>query len=490
MAWCMDSLLECVAKLYAVEAWLLSSPARAFYGIQAGTLLALWLAVKAGSGVDMLRLAPQLSNVALRPSWLPRCAFLWTLRRQTYYPCAYCLIPLLFLAAAYPTKLALRFAVAMTATLFHVAESSRTTSHRDYLMVYNCWGLTLCCGQGSDSIAQALGLGFCLSYIFGSGLAKLFIGGVEWGGPGTLQAILQTFAKKGSKEGGPILRGLNRIVSSNALLAAACGCFTLAFECVAAPLAFVVPMHLRIVYCYGMLVLHIGIAALQSGAIGAFFLPCAASYVFGLHMFESSDLNVGSPGWFLALGVFALLTLSGPLLRRRLLPEDWPLTPFALFPWSGSQWQALHRTFVDGNTRLVLTTDIADPMGLRVFQLEHRACQREGQGNDGADADRPTAAYCAWNRVVGVTTLQNELLEALQPEFAAMTGKHWDASCFVSAVEGWLARGRMVEISSGKALARAFLVTVRDDHVDEVVCTGTPAAKQPLLHGSQHSLGA
>lgn len=476
----------------AAEAWLLSSPARAFYGIQAGTLLALWLAVKAGSGVDMLRLAPQLSNVALKPSWMPQRALLWCLGPWTYCLVAYGLIPLLFLAALHPRNWALRVAVAVAASLFQVGESSRTTSHRDYLMVYNSWGLALCCGHGGDSLAQALGLGFCLAYIFGSGFAKFFIGGLEWGAPSTLQAILKTFAKKASTEGGPILRGLNRLVAGNALLAGACACFTLAFECLAAPVAFIMPVRYRIVYCYGMLLLHIGIAALQSGAIGAFFLPCAASYVFGLHSFEGSDfLEVGSPGCLLAFGVFSSLTLAGPLLRGRLLPEDWPFTPFALFPWSGSQWAALHAAFVEGSTRLVLTTaEVVDPVGLRVFQLEHRTRQRVGQGNEGAASDRPKAAYCAWNRLVGVTTLQNELLEALRLEFSAMAGKDWDATGLVRAFESWLACGRMVEISSARTLERAFFVTVRDDHVCEVLCSGSAPGKQPLLQGAQPSLGA
>ena len=51
------------------------------------------------------------------------------------------------------------------------------------------------------------------------------------------------------------------------------------------------------------------------------------------------------------------------MLHGRLTPEEWPLTPFALFAWSGAQWEALFRNLVDGRVRLVLSTTATSPVG-------------------------------------------------------------------------------------------------------------------------------
>lgn len=53
---------------------------------------------------------------------------------------------------------------------------------------------------------------------------------------------------------------------------------TLLFECLVAPAAFLLPPWWRLqTVGFGMVLLHLGIGALQSGAIGAFFLPNVAA---------------------------------------------------------------------------------------------------------------------------------------------------------------------------------------------------------------------
>eukprot|EP00435_Cladocopium_sp_Y103_P028683 s382_g7.t1 len=66
------------------------------------------------------------------------------------------------------------------------------------------------------------------------------------------------------------------------------GFATLLFECLLAPLmAFLLPPQWRLITVgLGMVLLHLGIGALQSGAIGAFFLPNLAAYVVGFGDFR------------------------------------------------------------------------------------------------------------------------------------------------------------------------------------------------------------
>lgn len=460
-----------------------SSSASLFYGLQAGSLLTLWVAVKLGSGVDFLRMAEELSNVALGPSWLSRKLFLVVLRRNIYLSVSYALIPLLAMATWCPDCILLRICVAVVATLFHLGECSRTTSHRDYLMVYNAWGLALL----PETHAKALAYGLSVHFIIASGISKLFIGGPRWASPGSMQAILRTFGAKRKEEGGPMSPALNHLVCQHSVLAAACSWSTLLFECVAAPLAFVMPPSNRIILCYGMLVLHVAIALLQSGAIGAFFLPNVASYVFGLY---GDGPVVGSEGWFLALGV--CVTLSASVFRGRLLPEDWPLTPFALFPWSERQWATLHNSFVNGDRRMVLSADPSiHPVGLRIVPLEHKADVKNKNlvsvyqsDNLKAKKTKPdhndAVVYDFWNRLLGVTTFQNEILEAL--EFDEMALPDWNAISFTCRLETWLDTScRVIEISTGRPLIRAYWVRIEDGRVKEVICSGSQPEKSCLL---------
>ena len=161
--------------------------------MQAATLLLLWIAVFVGSGVDFLRLGEKLSNTALRPSWMPKSWFLMLLRSSVYRPAAYSIVPYMFFQAFVVEKWLLnlpvvvplsRSLVAFAVTIFHLADSSRTSSHRDYLMLYNCWVLALCgwvnslvFPSGVDEVAQALALGFCIWYIFSCGVSKVVVAG-------------------------------------------------------------------------------------------------------------------------------------------------------------------------------------------------------------------------------------------------------------------------------------------------------------------------
>ncbi|CAE7423833.1 unnamed protein product, partial [Symbiodinium pilosum] len=471
-------------------------PVCAFYFLQASTLLALWLAVKAGSGVDFFQLSEGLANTALQPSWMPRNIFLGLVSKWVYRPAAYGTIPLFFLASfveASPHAAAwvVRLLCALAVTIFQLGDSCRTTSHRDYLMVYICWALVV----GLN--AQAVAYGLCVLYILGSGLSKVIIGGCRhWISPSTMRAILQTFAQKTPKQGGPILGFANRFICRSDLLCALLGLATLVFECMVAPSAFFLPLPWRFpVVGMGMIILHLGIGAVQSGAIGAFFLPNVAAYVVGFGDFgpaehstvwsdcSPTNLDMFSPGWYLAMAVCFLPLLAASLRPTRLIPEDWPWTPFALFPWNAAQWRFLHDSFVTGDTRLVVLSECPSKpelKGLRVIPIEHRSdvplMQRSIRPQN-----EEAVLYDLWSRTLGITTYQDELLvgalrnrfygQLAQPLLEGGVPQSGEAArlyalkSIVDLTSKFLIETqRVVELSTGMPLTQCCLVRVNSSN--------------------------
>lgn len=458
---------SCVELLQRFDA------ATLFYAAQAGGLFVLWAGVRIGGrGLDFYRF-PVENPVALRPSWLPRECFQVILRRSVYIPIAYSVTPLLGLAAFLPRVRTVRIVVALATSIFHLAETSRTTSHWGYLMLYTLWALALL----PSDVSQAAALGLTVYFMSASGVAKLFVAGLRWV---DLRSVLCTFGAKPPQDGGPISATLNRLVVASKSLATASGSMTLFFECVAAPVAFFVPAPYRLAFAVAMLLLHVGIALLHSAAIGIFFVfPNMACYLFGMAATDA----VGSRGWWVAVALWVTITGS-VCLRRRLVPEDWPLSAMALFPWSGAQWNILHERLVQGETRLVLATEGTAPAGLPVVEINYRTAR-------GEPPPPCPRVYDLWSRLLGITTLQTSLLDAL--DFEEMASPGWNAERFTQRVEEWLQGGRLIEAQSGLPLSTAFFVSVRHSDiancsnsrahgwVEEVLCTGSVPERQRLL---------
>ena len=280
----------------------------------------------------------------------------------------------------------------------------------------------------------------------------------------------------------------------------ACAFATLVFECVLAPICLLVPIfsmnapHLEAGYHLfiggGMIFLHLAIGALQSGAIGAFFLPCAASYVYGLSFttsFSSSVIGVTSSWEFWLPVVVTLTPVLGAFLARpatRLLPEHWPLTPMALFPWSAEQWMMLHSLLVRGETRLVAlarqrSDSQEDLVGQRVIPIEYDA---EVPLMDRVVAPRPDegiVAYDLWSRVIGITTFQDIILQAVleSPASAAPPEERTKgiAQRILDATAEFLREEqRVVEVSTGNVLTLCCFVRVdKQLRIAEVLATPT-----------------
>lgn len=415
---------------------------------------------------------------------MPRQSFLLLISKAVYRVAAYSTIPWFFLAAWVEANsgynLWVRGGCSIAVTLFQLGDSCRTTSHRDYLMIYISWAMLI-----SSELGETAAYGLCVLYILGSGLSKLRIGGVMWSSPKTLRSILATFARKTPKQGGPILAFANRFVRKHDWICGFLGSSTLLFECLLAPLmAFFLPPQWRLITVgLGMVLLHLGIGALQSGAIGAFFLPNLAAYVVGFGDFrDGNDLRCFSLSWCLAFG-FCFLPLSLAAMRKSsLIKEDWPWTPFALFPWSGSQWNFLHAAFVEGDTRLVTPSEAnatpASLLGARVIPIEHRSDVPLMQRSVGPQ-EGELVLYDLWSRTLGITTYQDlasPLLGSRRSESTSDCEKRMRemqrSICDLTA--GFLVEScRVLEVSSGLPLKRCFLVRVNQtNQVEEVLMEG------------------
>lgn len=443
----------------------LPSPASFFYGAQSASLFCLWLVLLAVLRRDFFRDALKF-NVALRPSWLPARFLMMLHYKYIYLTACYSMVLLMAVTAALPGWRTLRFLTAVVTSIYHLVESSVTLSHRDYLMLYNVWGLALL----RDEYAEGLALGFCVHFIASSGLAKLLIGGTSWLHPRTMHSILTSYGERGFAEGGPFSPKLNRFAGKSDIFALGDTSFVILFECIVVPLALLIPMRQRVILpavAAVMVLLHVGIFFVQSGLIGLFFAPNVASYLFGF----GAHVYRGSQSWVLALAV-CCASVGIVALRGRLLPEDWPLTPLALFGWSGKQWDLLFERFVTGGTRLVLTSaPLQEPVGRTVVAKGIRNAPAAGLG----------AAHDAWNLCVGETTLQNEILEAI--DFEDMAREGWDATGLVRAIETWLRRDqRLIEVHTGTPLVRAFFVEMANGNtIGRVLARGTLPEQEALL---------
>lgn len=352
----------------------------------------------------------------------------------------------LMLLNALHDHLALRLLVAVATSGYALAESSVTTSHRDYAMVYIMWAVALLPAHYAEGVA----FGVCVHFIASSGFAKLYVGGQEWLQPCTMRNYLMAYGELDFKSGGPGSPWMNKLVCRYDVLSGGASAFTILFECFIVPASLAMPPGAcRLAICVTMVGLHVGILLVQSGVIGVFFIPNIACYLLGF----GAPLELFSPGWYCAV-VVVIMSIGSVLGRGRLLPEDWPLTPFALFAWSGSQWQILRKTFEIGKTRLVLT---AGDVSSNII-----GASIEGKAMRSATASSSSRVFNAWNSCIADTTLHGDVLNAL--DFEAMGKATWEPSDFVCKIQAWLQRTqRLIELRTGHALVRAYLVKLTDD---------------------------
>lgn len=429
--------------------------------------------------------------VALAPSWCPKKLIQLVLSRR-FYILLYPLTWMTMISAGIAPHIAtLRYLAAVLLAVYVFAENAVTHGHRDQANVVTAWALAVL----PETYAEAVVLGVCVLMMAGSGFAKLLIGGTrDWLAPETLRVYLNEY--KDCVPGvGPGSRALCQWCVERDWVLFILNIGTIVFECVLAPLAFVMPPRLRCILVVGSVALHLGICVVQSFGIGLAFIPGLGSYLVGYGVSGRNDVTMFSTEWYLSVSIFVIPMLY-MFVTRTILPEDFPLTPWALFAWNSKQYVLLKKHFVSGDTRLVLATDdilMSELSGCSV--VDKWGMTSAGHGSEGIATARQrpqhdrTIVFDAWDHIFGQTMVLNPVVRAL--DFENMPNI-WDASAACQQIDIWLRqKQRFFEVTSGFSLVRSYFVRVSGSGKVVDVLAGSSSnapgghagVLQPLLEG-------
>lgn len=301
---------------------MVSHVAGKFYALQlaahaAWACVVMWLSTRR----HLHELSP--ASVVARPPWLPARALLALLRHRR--SAFYALPAALAVGALFPDTVAVRIAVALAVTSYHLAESCASGRHGEYPLLYCAWAMLL-----PSAYSSAASLGVAVHFVLSAGAAKLRVGGARWADAGTMETYLGVY--RASRTAPPLSRSLSHALGSRPWAARALGAGTLALELVLMPGLVLAPPSLRWLGWAAMLCLHAGILISMSALVGLVFLTTMPAYVLGF----GCDAQVGSAPWALtACLAFGPTALSAA--ARRPPPEAWPCSAFALFMWNGAQ---------------------------------------------------------------------------------------------------------------------------------------------------------
>eukprot|EP00040_Diaphanoeca_grandis_P033372 m.204399 g.204399 ORF g.204399 m.204399 type:complete len:448 (+) comp32885_c0_seq1:203-1546(+) len=429
-----------------------------FYATAGCTLTAMWLLFSVVSKSDVHDRLDRIS-LALRPSFMPTSILIGVLQRRWLYLALCHAATLSFLVAAYyPDVAVVRVCVAALFTAYVTVETSHSHSHRDYANMYITWSLAVL----PDRLSAGFALGVCAHFISSSGVAKVVIGGATgWSHPNTMRAYLQEYGSWSISTWGPAVPFINRFAAKHDAVLVAISISTLFFECVAIPLALVAPPYMRVYLAVASVFMHVGITVMQSALIGVAFMPNVACYLLGFSAAGPKAFDFTDSAWLLAVVVVAA-SFGVVLTRSKVLPEDFPCTPFALFAWNGSQYQTLLTQMCKQRTRLVLSTSECLPIGYTIIPkgspVGTTIAQLVQQAPIGVVHD-------AWEQVIGDTLVFNEVLQSVN--FNEMQKSSWIDSSgpaeLANAVTKWLQqRQRLVEITSGKFITHAHFVVLEE----------------------------
>ena len=450
-----------------------------FYAIQCASFMIWWVLVFLMTRRPLHHAVTQKS-CCVRPSWLP-ARYLLFLRsfRTTIFSVFPILLAMgaLYLGGSAPPPLALRVVIALSASAYHLCESSATNRHGEYPLLYNSWGMVL-----PAPFAQAVALGVAVHFIFASGAAKLCVGGFAWLKPQTMRVYLDCYYQSSK---GPLYPGFNRWLAARAWATSLIAVSTIAVECVFMPGTLFLPPAYRITGLIAMVGMHVGIALSLSAFVGIVFLTTLPSYIVGF----SCAAPMGSAPWCLAAAVALLPSVCGLLGRlaagspRPLFAEDWPISPISLFMWNGEQAQILISHLMKGNTRVVLS-----PAGLWRGDLVGSPVVHHGDkfkdNDDGGGV--VVTAHDAVLRVIGFTLIQGQDLVGgvLAKRLDHNGDDGWDICAFLENLENFLGSGRVVQTTTGRGrgepLLHAHYVRIKEDGSNTIleVLQSSPLAKK------------
>ena len=219
------------------------------------------------------------------------------------------------------------------------------------------------------------------------------------------------------------------------------------------PLRLLCPPELRALVAYGAFGMHVGIAVLQSLAIGTAFLVNSVVYAYGFG--SSVEPSLEDVGFRAAVVVAGLSAAYSTLVG--FLPEDFPSTPFALFAWNGTQWDCLFKHLVDGDTRLVVSPDGPPSVGAKVFPKVN-GTELGGSAQGRPPVDR-SSAFDAWDQFLGETLVPSvHFANAILPE---NDDDDFDAPNLCRVVDEYLKAQSIVVVDTARPALRASFVQLR-----------------------------
>jgi len=322
-------------------------PARGFYRAQFYTSVAWWLLVRRISGKFLFDVAA--SSVFTRPGWLPRR---WLRRlhgaRKLVFVASLAGLGAGGLLSGSLPPLLVRAGVAALFSLYHLLENSTTNRHGEFPVLYAVWGLCI----PDPRYASAFCLGNTIHFILSSGVCKLLVGGRQWLHASTMQTYLRAYSE--SKSAPPASMTLNRCAAAAPWVASGISVSTVVLEVCLIPMTLFLPPSHRFLAVTGLVAMHVGIATLMSARVGLVFLTTLPIYIVGF----SCEAPVFSPEWWCAAAI-GIGPSAWSVARQRMLPDDWPCSAVSLFMWSGQQADAIIKTMMTGDRRIVLATSEA-----------------------------------------------------------------------------------------------------------------------------------
>lgn len=428
------------------EERLSSSPRARFYQWQFVCCLIHFLIMRLKTGYHLHQTSG--GSVCTRPWWLPARALLslHSLRATVFMS----LPGVLGLAAVKSERFVVRMMAAVVTSVYHLLESSVTNRHGEYPLLYNTWAMLL-----PDAYAEAVSLGVAINFVLSTGIAKLQVGGRSWMQPHTMRTYLDIY--RNSRSVPPLSKSFNRWLAQRAWATRSIGIGTLALECIVIPSTLLMPPTWRIVGSACMISMHLGIALAMSGMVGFLFMTALPSYLVGF----GCRATLGTKPWFLA-AFTAFLPSVYTALKGRPLSESWPLTPTALFMWSGEHADLLCRSLMNGETKVVMSTAAVpqDVTNLRNIP----------NGGVNLASLRGQVVHDALTRVIGFTLAHGDLASAALTIRENVSSGTWDMRVFLQRLQSWLASDRrLIEMHSGRALTRAFFVRISRGRVADVL---------------------
>lgn len=438
--------------------------------------------------------------VLLRPSWMGLSVFKM-ITRPSIYPWLYYSLPLsLCVSAALSDIFVVRFICACHYAIWHCADFAMLRGHDCFGNLYVLLALALPLPTSwYESLGQSVASAAPVMMMFLSGISKVFIGGFDgwmphWLRPETLGFMMATYRKATIGEGGPAAPRVVDFCLSHPLCLSTMAWGTIVFECVIAPGSLLMPPEMRWIVAGLSVLLHIGIAALQSFCIGlAFFFLCLPIYIAG---FGLGSPAIGSTTWGLTVLWVTLVVAACVSQGKRakyMPPDNWPMTNFALFAYSTIHMDGngvfaglITDCYLKADKAIVVGTDCLPKSLLGVPMLTNY----NPRGNPERHTTSPTAentrqssfVHSAWDICWGWTTFHPEMFSTSFPntpeELAVLT-------------EAWLQNSqRVIEAETGLPLSRAYLVSLgkkKDDIsvVSEVLSSGlnsTPEQCQQPHH--------